>query len=83
MSRKEISRFTVGGTEAGASIPSGVIQRALGTKIMIHIGTRVLDVPTPTGMKRAEVGDTIIAYDDDTFDVEYKEGLNNDSKRID
>ncbi|MDO4649902.1 MAG: hypothetical protein Q4B26_14780 [Eubacteriales bacterium] len=67
---REVSRFTVGGTAAGPSIPAGPIAAALGTKIIIDMFSKSLIVPTTDGMKRANQGDTVVAYEDGSFDVE-------------
>ncbi len=67
--KKEISRFTIGGTVAGPSLPAGVIAEALGTKIKIDMEHRELRVPTDRGVIPAIPGDTIIAYDDGSFGV--------------
>lgn len=71
MERKIIERFTVGGTKSGPNLPSSrALQDALGTRIIVT--GRMLIVPTPTGTKVAQRGDTILVYDDNSFDVREK-----------
>lgn len=70
---KVIDSFTIGGTAAGPSLPGAVIQKALGSTIEIDMFSKSLFVPTPDGIKRARQGDRVLAYDDGTFAVEYKE----------
>lgn len=72
MDKKIVNRFTIGGTAAGPSIPSGAISRALGKEIGIDMIGHRLYVPVGGCFKVAEPGDTIVAYEDDSFDVEYK-----------
>ncbi len=72
MSKKIKEIFVVGGTPEGPSIPQECIQEALGKVIAIDIITRSLIVPTEQGIKVARPGDSIIAYEDKTFDVEHK-----------
>lgn len=70
---KVISKFTIGGTEAGPSITSGIFQRAIGNEIRVNTCKHELYVPTKYGRKTARPGDTVVAYDDNSFDVEYVE----------
>lgn len=67
-----IDSFTIGGTAAGPSLPGAVIQKALGSVIKIDMVNHELHVPTTGGVKAAMPGDRVLAYDDGTFDVEYK-----------
>ena len=65
--------FVIGGRNGEPSMPSVVLQKALGSIIRIKIEDHTLTVPTLHGYKVAYVGDTIIRYEDGTFGVEHKE----------
>lgn len=68
---KIVERFRVGGNRIGGpSLPSSTLQKALGTIIRVNIESHTLTVPTREGYKTAHVGDTILCYEDATFDVE-------------
>ena len=69
---KVVERFRIGGQPNGSpSMPSAVLQRAIGSTIRVDIANHTLTVPTLKGFKLAYPGDTIICYDDGTYDVEY------------
>lgn len=70
---KVVERFTIGGINRHPSMPSTVLQKALGSTIRINIEDHTLIVPTQKGYKVAYVGDTVIRYDDGMLDVEYQE----------
>lgn len=69
---KIVERFRIGGQPDGSpSIPSSTLSQALGTKIKVDIQNQVLIVPTTKGYKMASAGDTVVCFDDGSFDVEY------------
>lgn len=70
MGRKVIDSFTVGGTQAGPSLPGVRLQRMLGTTIKIDMANHVLFVPNAQGAVIAGRGDRILLYDDDTLEVQ-------------
>jgi hypothetical protein len=53
-------------------MPSIKLQKALGSEIWIDVELQQLSVPTDSGRKIANKGDTIICYSDGTYDVERK-----------
>lgn len=66
-----VERFKIGGSAGHPSMPSNMLQRAIGTKIEVDIANKTLYVLTSKGhIAAARNGDTIICYDDCTFDVE-------------
>lgn len=71
MERRVVDSFTVGGTEAGPSLPGARLQQMLGTRIEIDMSSRTLYVPTMKGVVQARIGARIILYDDDTLEVEH------------
>lgn len=68
--KKIVERFIIGGTNIRPSMPSDELQRALGTIIQIDMFSQELHVPTDSGTVTAKPGDTILCYDDGTFEVE-------------
>lgn len=69
--KKIVERFKIGGSAGHPSMPSNMLQRAIGTIIEVDIASKILYVPTSKGyVAAARNGDTIICYDDYTFDVE-------------
>ena len=65
-----VERFKIGGTNCRPSMPSDALQRALGSTIAIDMINQILHVPTERGYITARKGDTILCYDDGTFEVE-------------
>ena len=68
--KKIVEKFRIGGNPTGPSMPSAKLQRAIGSVIGVDIINHTLSVPTDVGIKVAAVGDTIICYDDNSYDVE-------------
>lgn len=66
---KIIDSFTVGGVAGHPSMPGEKLQRMLGTRIAINLGTRTLTVPTKKGIVTAMAGNRIILYEDDSLEV--------------
>lgn len=64
-----IDSFTIGGTEAGPSMPGARLQRLIGTRIVVYPMDRKMRVPTPDGPVMAGQGDRIVLYDDGTLEV--------------
>lgn len=70
MNKKVVERFKIGGSAGHPSMPSAVLQRAIGTEILVDIESQKLIVPTEKGNIEAVKGDTIICFSDGTFEVE-------------
>jgi hypothetical protein len=70
MTKTIVERFVIGGRNGHPSMPSDKLQRALGAEIQIDISSQTLCVPTDNGMTKASKGDTIVCYDDGSYDVE-------------
>ncbi len=72
MSKTIVERFLIGGSAHHPSMPSVKLQKAIGSEIWVDIHLQQLSVPTDSGRKIANKGDTIICYSDGTYDVEVK-----------
>ena len=72
MSKAIVERFLIGGSAHHPSMPSDKLQKALGSEIWVDVELQQLSVPTDSGRKIANKGDTIICYSDGTYDVEVK-----------
>ena len=69
--RKQVDSFTIGGTKAGPSMPGPMLQRMIGSRILVDMEGHRLMVPTREGPEIAAAGDRIILYDDDSLEVEH------------
>ena len=72
MNKTIVERFLIGGSAHHPSMPSSTLQKALGTKIAVDVINHTLFVPTDNGYQSARKGDTILCFNDGTFDVERK-----------
>lgn len=74
MSKTVVERFKIGGNTnrypVTPSMPSIKLQNAFSRIFRIDAVNRILYVPTESGIKQAKVGDVIIRFSDETYDVE-------------
>ena len=67
----QVDAFTIGGTNAGPSMPGPRLQQMLGSRILIDMEGHQLMVPTKQGPVIAREGDRIILWSDDSLEVEH------------
>ena len=68
---REVDSFTIGGTNAGPSMPGPRLQKIIGQRILVNMEAHMLHVPTKHGWEIAQAGDRIILYSDDSLEVQH------------